>query len=124
MDVFEPSLDKEWLVAHFLPVRAVYDDASAGAPIAARQDYRAKTLIAKSLCEGNHNRRFAGSTDSEVPDADDRMIQPKGRQDSGPIKFFAGMDQESESGAHRRASIGWKNLRTRSVAPVFEAATS
>ena len=56
--------------------------------------------------ECDDERRFAGSADSQISDADNGMIEPNGSQYPRVVKLLTGPNQKVKSPAHRPAPIG------------------
>src|SRR5262245_15015487 len=69
--------------------------------------------------ERDDERGFTCSTQRQVSNADHGVIQMQCGKDARVVKLFSCLQKKTESAAHRRASIGWSDFRTRSVAPVF-----
>ena len=98
--------NQEWFIAGFLPFhdRAVAaadnQDSLAGSPVSSRQNDRTESFVSKSLGQRDDQRSFAGPSQREVADADDRMIQTHRSKQPGLIHLFSCTEQESKYAAH------------------------
>src|SRR5260370_42304212 len=73
-DVDQPTLHEDRFVTRFFPVRADHKNTPVGPAVTARQDHGMQATVAKRFCQRDHDRRFTGSADSKISNADYRMI--------------------------------------------------
>src|SRR5689334_21106651 len=121
-NIAQPLFHEKRLIAPFLPVPLLAPNdhnSSADSSITARQNHWLKSAIAQCFCQRNHERRLSGTSNREVPDTDDGMLQPHRLQNACLVKLLPCPKHESEGSAHLPAPAGSRILSTRSTAPVF-----
>src|SRR5262249_13762961 len=121
-NISKTLFDEKWFVAPVFPLRRLRADnqhASADAAVSARQNHRTISTISETFSERNNQWCFAGAANCQVADANNRVMKPQRCQNTGSVKFLAGLKYKSKRLAHRHASAGFKTCITRSVAPVF-----
>src|SRR5207237_457202 len=105
-NVAQPPLHEKWLITRLFPVRSNHENASACTSISARQDDWMETPLAKRFGESDHERRLSRAANREISDADDRIIQPRRREDARVVELLACVNKETEGSAHRRTPAG------------------